>query len=299
MTATSAPTQSSALTLASRQQTPESLWRRAIRRFRRHRLALVALIFLLLLFVSALAPQWITSFDPLAIVMEERLAQPSAQHWLGTDDFGRDILARIVHGARISLEVGVIAVGIAATIGILCGLLAGFFGGLVDSIIMRIMDVIFAFPAILLAIAIVALLGPSTRNVMIAIGIIYIPIFARIVRGSTLELRVQDYIEAANASGAKPGRILWRHIFPGTFGPLSVQISLALADAILAEAALSFLGLGTQPPAPTWGSMLSFGREFIREAWWFAFFPGLAIFITVLSLNLVGDGWRDALDPRL
>jgi peptide/nickel transport system permease protein len=164
---------------------------------------------------------------------------------------------------------------------------------------MRIMDVIFAFPAILLAIAIVALLGPSTQNVMIAIGIIYIPIFARIVRGSTLELRVQDYIEAAHASGAKSGRILWRHIFPGLMGPLTVQISLALADAILAEAALSFLGLGTQPPTPTWGSMLSFGREFIREAWWFSFFPGLAIFITVLSLNLVGDGWRDALDPRL
>ena len=164
---------------------------------------------------------------------------------------------------------------------------------------MRVMDVIFAFPAILLAIAIVAILGTSTRNVMIAIGIIYIPIFARIVRGSTLELKTQDYIEAAHASGAQSSRILWRHILPGTMGPLTVGVSLALADAILAEAALSFLGLGTQPPDPTWGSMLSFGRDFIREAPWFSFFPGLAIFVTVLSLNLVGDGWRDALDARL
>lgn len=299
MTTTQATANATILPRTTRQQTAESLWRRAIRRFRRHRLAVAAMIFLAFLFFSALFPQLITRFDPLAIVMEERLLEPSAQHWLGTDDFGRDIFARIVHGARISLEVGVIAVGIAATTGILFGLLAGFFGGLVDSIIMRIMDVIFAFPAILLAIAIVALLGPSTQNVMIAIGIIYIPIFARIVRGSTLELRVQDYIEAAHAGGAKAGRILWRHIFPGLMGPLTVQISLALADAILAEAALSFLGLGTQPPTPTWGSMLSFGREFIREAWWFSFFPGLVIFITVLSLNLVGDGWRDALDPRL
>ncbi|MFZ4658928.1 MAG: ABC transporter permease [Caldilineaceae bacterium] len=299
MTTTQVTANATLLPQAARQQTPESLWRRAVRRFLRHRLAVAAMIFLLFLFCSALFPQLITSFDPLNIVMEERLLPPSAQHWFGTDDFGRDIFARIVYGARVSLEVGLIAVGIAATTGILFGLLAGFFGGLVDSIIMRIMDVIFAFPAILLAIAIVALLGPSTQNVMIAIGIIYIPIFARIVRGSTLELRVQDYIEAAHASGAKSGRILWRHIFPGLMGPLTVQISLALADAILAEAALSFLGLGTQPPTPTWGSMLSFGREFIREAWWFSFFPGLAIFITVLSLNLVGDGWRDALDPRL
>lgn len=299
MTTTQATANATLLPRAARQQTPESLWRRAIRRFRRHRLAMAAMIFLVLLFFSALFPQLITSSDPLEIIMAERLSSPSAQHWLGTDDFGRDIFARIVYGARVSLEVGLIAVGIAATTGILFGLLAGFFGGWVDSIIMRVMDVIFAFPAILLAIAIVALLGPSTQNVMIAIGIIYIPIFARIVRGSTLELRVQDYIEAAHASGAKAGRILWRHIFPGLLGPLTVQISLALADAILAEAALSFLGLGTQPPTPTWGSMLSFGREFIREAWWFSFFPGLVIFITVLSLNLVGDGWRDALDPRL
>jgi len=161
------------------------------------------------------------------------------------------------------------------------------------------MDVIFAFPAILLAISIMAILGPSTVNVMIAIGIVYIPIFARIVRGSTLSIKALDYVEAAHAGGTRPSQILWRHIFPGTLGAITVQITLSLAYAILAEAALSFLGLGTQPPDPSWGSMLSFGRDWIREAPWFSFFPGLMIFITVLSLNLVGDGLNDALDPRL
>ena len=163
---------------------------------------------------------------------------------------------------------------------------------------MRLMDVLFAFPAVLLAITIMAILGASTRNVMIAIGIVYIPSFARIVRGVTLALKAQDYVLAAHASGATAGRILWRHILPGTLDAITVQITLSLAYAILAEAALSFLGLGTQPPEPSWGSMLSFGREWVREAPWFSFFPGLAIFITVFSLNLVGDGWRDALDPR-
>ena len=164
---------------------------------------------------------------------------------------------------------------------------------------MLLMDILFAFPAILLAIAIMAILGASTVNVMIAIGIVYIPVFARIVRSVTMELRVHDYVDAARALGAKPRTILWHHIMPGTLGPLTVQITLALAFAILAEAALSFLGLGTQPPEPSWGSMLSSGREFVREAPWFAFFPGMAIFVTVLCLNLVGDGWRDAVDPRL
>lgn len=272
---------------------------RALRRFRQHKLALLGLLFLLLLVISAIAPGLIAPYDPLAMQMSERIQGPSAAHLFGTDDFGRDIFSRVVHGARISLMVGVVAVGIAASVGVSLGLLAGYLGGWVDHVIMRVMDVLFAFPAILLAIAIVALLGPSTINVMIAIGIVYIPIFARIVRGSTLAVKSQDYVEAARATGVTSGAILGRHIFPGTVGPLIVQITLSLAYAILAEAALSYLGLGTQPPAPTWGSMLSFGRDWIREAWWFSFFPGLAIFVTVLSLNLVGDGWRDALDPRL
>jgi peptide/nickel transport system permease protein len=273
--------------------------RRAIRRFRRHRLAVASLVVLALLLAGAAFPGLIAPHDPLAMEMGDRLLPPSLAHPFGTDDFGRDILSRVIYGARISLEVGIIAVGIAATSGIVLGLLSGYFGGWVDNVIMRVMDVIFAFPAILLAISIMALLGASTVNVMIAIGIVYIPIFARIVRGSTLAVKALDYVEAAQAAGAKPGYILWRHIFPGTFGPVTVQITLSLAYAILAEAALSFLGLGTQPPEPSWGSMLSFGRDWVREAPWFSFFPGLAIFVTVLCLNLVGDGWRDALDPRL
>ncbi|RIK34696.1 MAG: peptide ABC transporter permease [Chloroflexi bacterium] len=261
-------------------------------------MALVGLVVLGLLLLCAAFPGWIAPYEPLAIEMADRLQPPSAAHWFGTDDFGRDILARIIYGARISLQVGIIAVGIAASVGIPLGLIAGYFGGLVDAVIMRCMDVIFAFPAILLAITIMALLGPSTTNVMIAIGIVYIPIFARLVRGSTLALKAQEYVEAARAAGAPAGRILLHHILPGTLGEITVQITLSLAYAILAEAALSFLGLGTQPPTPTWGSMLSFGREWVREAPWFSFFPGLAIFVTVFSLNLVGDGWRDALDPR-
>jgi peptide/nickel transport system permease protein len=260
---------------------------------------MASMVGLALLLLCALAPGWLAPYDPLAIEMRDRLLSPSAAHLFGTDDFGRDIFSRVIHGARISLLVGIVAVGIAATTGVVLGLVAGYFGGWIDSLIMRIMDVIFAFPAILLAISIMALLGASTVNVMIAIGIVYIPIFARIVRGSTLEVKAQDYVESARAAGARPGRILWRHIFPGTFGPVTVQITLSLAYAILAEAALSFLGLGTQPPAPSWGSMLSFGREWVREAPWFSFFPGFAIFVTVFWLNLVGDGLRDALDPRL
>jgi peptide/nickel transport system permease protein len=280
------------------ERTPERPGQRVLRRFRKHKLALAGLAVLALLLVSATFPGLIAPYDPLAIEMGDRLLPPSSSHWFGTDDFGRDILARIVYGARISLQVGVIAVGIAGSTGITLGLLAGYYGGWIDSLVMRLMDVIFAFPAILLAISIMALLGSSTTNVMIAIGIVYIPIFARIVRGTTLALKTQDYVEAAHAAGATSARILWRHILPGAWGEITVQITLSLAYAILAEAALSFLGLGTQPPEPSWGSMLSFGREWVREAPWFSFFPGLAIFVTVFSLNLVGDGWRDALDPR-
>ncbi|BAL99162.1 MULTISPECIES: ABC transporter permease [Caldilinea] len=277
----------------------ETPWRRTLRRFSRHQAAVLALFFLFVLLLCAIAPQWIAPYDPLAINMQMRLHPPSPVHLLGTDDFGRDILSRLIYGSRISLQVGLISVAISAIFGITIGIFAGYFGGFIDTLLMLLMDILFAFPAILLAIAIMAVLGTSTMNVMIAVGIVYIPVFARIVRGVTLELRVQDYVDAARAIGAKPHRILLRHILPGTFGILTVQVTLSLAFAILAEAALSFLGLGVQPPAPSWGSMLSFGREWVREAPWFSFFPGMAIFMTVLSLNLVGDGWRDALDPRL
>lgn len=278
---------------------PDHPLRRALHRFQKHKLALGALMVLALLILCALVPDLLAPYDPLQMEMRDRLQGPSSTYLLGTDDLGRDIFSRIIYGARISLQVGIIAVGIAAAVGISTGLLAGYLGGWVDAVLMRLMDVIFAFPAILLAISIMAILGPSTVNVMIAIGIVYIPIFARIVRGSTLAIKALDYVEAARAGGTPPGQILWRHIFPGTLGAITVQITLSLAYAILAEAALSFLGLGTQPPDPSWGSMLSFGRDWIREAPWFSFFPGLMIFITVLSLNLVGDGLNDALDPRL
>jgi peptide/nickel transport system permease protein len=268
-------------------------------RLRRHRLAIVGLGFLVLLVLCAIAADVVSPYRPLEQAMTQRLRPPSAAHLLGTDDFGRDILTRILFGSRISLEVGFVAVGIAGSIGILLGLLAGYFGRWVDNVLMRCMDVLLAFPAILLAVTIMALLGPSTTNVMIAIGIAYIPIFARVVRGTVLTVKPNEYIEAARAAGASELRMLVQHIVPGTTGPIIVQVSLALAYAILAEAALSFLGLGTQPPTPTWGSMLSFGRDFVREAPWFTFFPGFAIFLTVLSLNLVGDGLSDALDPRL
>jgi peptide/nickel transport system permease protein len=272
---------------------------RVWRRFRRHKLALLGLGFLALLVLCAIFADVVAPYGPLQQTMAQRFKGPSPEHLLGTDDFGRDLLSRIIYGARISLQVGFVAVGIAGTVGVLLGLVSGYFGGAVDNAIMRLMDVVLAFPAILLAVTIMALLGPSTTNVMIAIGVAYIPIFARIVRGSVLSIKPNEYVEAARAAGATETRTLWQHVLPGTSGPIIVQVSLALAFAILAEAALSFLGLGTQPPTPSWGSMLSFGRAYIQQAPWFTFFPGLAIFITVLSLNLVGDGLSDALDPRL
>lgn len=272
---------------------------RTWRRLRQHRLALVGAAMLVLLLLAALGANLVAPYDPLKMEMADRLQGPSLRHPFGTDDFGRDVLSRIIHGARISLKVGGTAVGIATAAGVSLGLVSGYMGGPVDNWVMRVMDVLLAFPAILLAIAIMAILGPSTVNVMIAIGIVYIPVFARIVRGSVLAVKENDYVEAARAIGVRDLGIMLRHVLPNAMDAIIVQISLALAFSILAEASLSFLGLGTQPPEPSWGSMLSFGREYITEAPWLTVFPGLAIFVTVFSLNLVGDGLRDALDPRL
>jgi peptide/nickel transport system permease protein len=278
---------------------PASGLGRIWRPLRRHRLAVAGLVVMGLLALAALFADVVAPYSPLQIAMPDRLKPPSLRHLLGTDDFGRDVLSRIIHGSRISLEVGAIAVGIAVAVGVVLGVGAGYLGGRTDSIIMRTMDIVLAFPAILLAIGIMAILGPSTANVMIAIGIVYIPIFARVVRGSTLQVKAQEYVEAARAMGSSDPRIVVRHILPGTLDTIIVQVSLSLAFAILAEAALAFLGLGTQPPTPSWGSMLSSGREWIERAPWLTIFPGLAIFITVLALNVIGDGLRDALDPRL
>ncbi len=277
----------------------DSLWLDAGRRLVRQPLSILAGIIVTVLIFTAIFGPLLAPYDPNDINMANRFAPPSFYHPMGTDDFGRDILSRIMVGARVSLQVGLIAVGLAATVGTSLGLLAGYTGRLTDEIIMRIMDILFAFPAILLAIAIMAALGKGITNAMIAIGIVYVPIFARIARSSVLSVREEEYVDAARAIGSTDRRIMTRHIFPNILSPLIVETTLSLSFAILAEAALSFFGLGTQPPDPSWGRMLSEGRAYFQQSVWLAIWPGLAIMLTVLGFNLIGDGLRDALDPRL
>jgi peptide/nickel transport system permease protein len=269
------------------------------RRFLRNRTTWFGLaVVLLLVSLTALAPA-VAPYPPLEPHPADRLRPPSAVYPLGTDDIGRDILSRIVHGARVSLAVGAIAIGIALALGVPVGLLAGYYGGAVDAVITRILDGLLAFPAIVLAIALMAVFGPSLYNAMIAIGIIFLPTFARITRAEVLSLREREFVEAVVAMGGADAYVVFRTILPNCLSPIIVQASLGLGYAVLIEASLSFIGLGIQPPDPSWGSMLSQGRNFLHQAWWFATFPGLAIFVTVLSLNFVGDGVREALDPRL
>jgi len=277
----------------------ESLWLDAMRRLRRQPLSMFAAGVVTVLILTAIFGPLLAPYNPNAIEMSNRFASPSLTHPFGTDDFGRDILSRVIVGARVSLMVGIIAVSISAIIGTTFGILAGYTGRVVDEVIMRAMDILFAFPAILLAIAIMAALGRGVGNAMIAIGIVYIPIFARIARGSVLSLREEDFVDAARSVGATDSRIMIKHIFPNTTSPLIVEVTLSLSFAILAEAALSFFGLGTQPPDPSWGRMLSEGRAYFQQSVWLAIWPGLAIMLTVLGFNLLGDGLRDALDPRL
>jgi peptide/nickel transport system permease protein len=253
----------------------------------------LAIIMIAAIFAEAFSP-----YLPNQQNLRNRLAPPSAEHLLGTDQFGRDVLSRIIHGGRVSLQVGFVAVAIALAAGGLLGLLAGFYGGLLDSAVSWLVDVLLALPAFLLALAIVAALGPSLMNVMIAVGVANIPQFARITRSAVLTVREMDYVTAALAVGSRDARIMFVHVVPNALGPIIVQVTLSLAGAILAAAGLSFLGLGAQPPTAEWGSMLNSARPYIRDAHWAVTFPGLAIVITVLALNLVGDGLRDALDPR-
>jgi peptide/nickel transport system permease protein len=263
-----------------------------------NRLAVAGLIVLVALVLIAIFGRAIAPYGINEINIADRLAPPSAAHWFGTDDLGRDVFSRVIVAARVSLQVGFIAVGFALVIGVPIGLVAGYYRGAVDSVLMRAMDILFSFPAILLAIAILAVLGPGIRNAMIAIGLVYTPIFARITRGSVLVVSEEVYVRAARSLGAGSGRVLFRHVLPNVLAPIIVQTTLSLAFAILSEAALSFLGLGVQPPEPAWGRMLSEGRDFIQHAPWMGIFPGVAILVTVMAFNFVGDGLRDALDPK-
>lgn len=271
------------------------------RRMRRNRLAMFGLVIVSILIIIAIFANQIADYNTVAIKQNvvERLQGPSAEHWAGTDEFGRDIFARLVHGARISLLVGVVAVCIALVTGGILGAIAGYFGGTVDNIIMRIMDIFLSIPILLLAIMIVAALGSSMLNLMIAIGLASMPTFARIVRASVLSVKDQEFVEAARAIGAKNDHIILRHIMPNCLSPIIVQATLRVATAILSTASLSFISLGIQAPAPEWGAMLASGRAYIRDAPHIVIIPGLLIMITILSLNLLGDGLRDALDPKL
>jgi peptide/nickel transport system permease protein len=271
----------------------------ALRRLTRHRGAVVGLVILGALALMALAAPWLSPRDPIKTAPREALQAPGPRFLLGSDQFGRDVASRALHGARLSLTVGLIAVSIAVGLGAPVGLLSGYYGGRVDGFVMRVVDVLLAFPGILLALGIVSVLSPGLTNVMIAVGLSAVPNYARLIRASALSAREQLYVEAARALGGRDLSIVVRYILPNVVAPLIVTATLGLGTAILSAAALSFLGLGSQPPQPEWGRMLSEGRDYLREAWWISTVPGLGIMLTVLAMNLLGDGLRDVLDPRL
>ena len=273
--------------------------REALRQLRRSPGAMAGAVLFGLLLLTAIAAPWIAPHDPIRMAPNDILMAPNRTYLLGTDQYGRDVLSRILLGTPISLTLGVISVGIAATVGTCLGLAVGYWGGMTDKIIMRVIDVMMAFPGILLALAVVAVLGPGLYNVMIAVGISGIPTYARMVRGSVLSAKENLYVDAARALGAVDVTIMWRHVLPNVVAPIIVLATLGLGTAILSGASLSYLGLGAQPPTPEWGSMLSTGRDYLRSQWWISTFPGLAIMLTVMAVNLLGDGLRDALDPRL
>jgi peptide/nickel transport system permease protein len=269
------------------------------REFRRNRGALIGTAMLLIIVATVALAPYVTRYDPIEPNFSARFQAPSAEHWFGTDRNGRDIFSRVVYGGRISLWVGLVAVAIGAVIGTVLGLISGFYGGWVDNALMRLMDFILAMPGILLAITIVFALGPSLTNVMIAVGFSSMPQYARVVRASVLATRQLPYVEAAHANGANDATVMGRHILPNVFAPVLVLATLGLGSAVLSIAALSFLGLGAAPPTPEWGLLISDGRGVLRRSWWVATFPGMAIMVTVLAVNLIGDGLRDAMDPRL
>jgi len=283
----------------------ERRWVMTLKRLAGRRTALFGLgVVSIVLLAAAFAP-WLTPFDPLEQEINQRLREPGWQtaeghvHALGTDHLGRDILARVIFGSRIALVVGLSAVLISGVLGMVIGLVSGYFGGKVDDFFMRLADVQLAFPFILLAIAVIGVLGPSLRNIIIVIGVSSWVVYARVVRGEVLSIREREFVQAAIALGSRDGRVLVRHVLPNAFTPWLVVATLDMARVIVIESALSFLGLGVQPPTPTWGGMLADGRVYLSTSWWLATFPGLAILVTVLGINLLGDGLRDTLDPRL
>ena len=273
-------------------------WKRAFRKLIRNRLATLGLATILFFMLLALLAPWVSPYDPLATSWGAIRKAPSMEHWFGTDELGRDVLSRVIWGTRASMLAGVVSVFISLVAGVTIGLLAGFLGGVFDGVISRITDSFLACPFLILAIALAAFLGPNLTNAMIAIGVSAAPIFVRLTRAQVLNVKVEDYIEAARAIGCPPSQIVISHILPNVTAPLIVQTTLAIAAAIIAEASLSFLGLGQQPPDPSWGSMLNTAKNFMEDAPWMAIWPGLAIFVLVLAFNLLGDGLRDALDPR-
>ena len=276
----------------------ESLPARAWRRFKRRKSAVFGLAIIALLIAAALFAPWIATHDPAKQSWTAIRKAPSLLNWFGTDESGRDQFSRVIYGARASLLAGVVSISIALGLGVPIGLLSGYRGGWIDIVVSRITDAMLAIPFLILAIALAAFLGPSLTNAMIAIGVTATPVFVRLTRGQVLGAKVEDYVEAARAVGNSPLRIAFRHILPNIMPALLVQATLSIAAAIIAEASLSFLGLGQQPPAPSWGSMLNTAQRFLTNAPWMAVWPGLAIFLTVLAFNLLGDGLRDALDPK-
>ncbi|SMF91937.1 peptide/nickel transport system permease protein [Paenibacillus uliginis N3/975] len=273
-------------------------WKSFYMNLRKNKAALLGGYFLFFVIVASIIGPFLTRYDPTIVDYSSKLLKPSADHWFGTDHNGRDIFTRIVHGMHLTLSVGFISVIIGAAFGIILGIISGYYGGKLDSIIMRITDVMLAFPGILLALAIVSVLGKSLFNVIIAVSIFSIPTFARIVRGSTLAVRKLEYIDAMRSLGASDSRIIFKHILPNISSPIIVQATLRIAVAILTASGLSFLGLGAQPPTPEWGAMLNDGRNYITEHPHVALFPGLSIVLVVVAFNLLGDGLRDVLDPK-
>lgn len=270
-------------------------------RLSRNKLAMLGLVLMTTIITLALCADLIADYDQAVVGMNimERLQPPSAKHWFGTDGYGRDVFARVVHGSRLSLSLSIVSMMVAVAVGSLIGAISGYYGGKVDDVLMRLMDMLLAIPPMLMSISIVAALGRSMVNLMLALALAYMPVFARVIRSSILSVKGQEFVEAAKACGTSDARIIMRHIVPNAVGPIIVQATLAMGSAILTISSLSFMGMGIQPPQPEWGTMLYEGRDLIRTSPYLVVFPGLAIAVSVLSLNLLGDGLRDALDPRL